>query len=664
MGFDKPNTICSIVRIIITFVWSHLIMARCWNPLKTVLLSALLIWSISARADEQPQSILQMLDYIGVDYPKTVTNRTIVNQAEYAEQVEFAGQIKQSVAILPAFPEKDAVRVQASALEALVASKEGGDKVATVATEIKAAIIRNFAVVTSPKSAPDLRAAASLFQQNCASCHGVQGKGDGPLAATLQPKPADFHDGERQAQRSIFGLYNTISVGVKGTAMSPYKTLTEDQRWALAFYVSQFSSSDAERRQGQLLWSQGKGRAQFPDLKNLVMATSRDLSQGNGDDAKILAYLRANPDSLKVGKGSPLQFSSDKLRESLESYRNGDVQGAYQIAVAAYLEGFELAEAGLATTDPKLRTTIESGMYYYRNLIKQNAPVGLVIAEHGKLQELLATAENRMQSTTISPGVGFASALGILLREGLEAVLILAAIIAFLTKTGRRDALPYIHAGWIAALLLGIATWFVASYIIDVSGASRELTEGVTALLAATILLYVSFWLLNKLHIQHWKNFIESKVRGALSGRTLWLLAAVSFIAVYREVFETVLFYETLWAQVGDEGSKAVLLGIGVGALLLVVLAWAIFRLGVRLPLRLFFGVSSGMLYILAIVFAGKGVAALQEAGKLPISVVDLPRLDLLGIYPNMQSLGLQALLVVLALGGVAYTLLTARKAK
>jgi high-affinity iron transporter len=94
------------------------------------------------------------------------------------------------------------------------------------------------------------------------------------------------------------------------------------------------------------------------------------------------------------------------------------------------------------------------------------------------------------------------------------------------------------------------------------------------------------------------------------------------------------------------------------------VLAWAIFRLGVRLPLRLFFGVSSGMLYILAIVFAGKGVAALQEAGKLPISVVDLPRLDLLGIYPNMQSLGLQALLVVLALGGVTYTLLTARRAK
>lgn len=639
-------------------------MRKCWNLLKAIFLASCLLSGSAARADDLPQSIVQMLDYIGVDYQKTVENHKVVNQAEYAEQIEFSEQIKQSVANLPAFPEKDAVRGQVSALKALVDGKESGAKVTAVATEIKAAIIRNFAVVTSPKSAPDVRAAASLFQQNCVSCHGVQGKGDGPLSATLQPRPADFQDRERQAQHSIFGLYNTISLGIKGTAMPSFKSLTEEQRWALAFYVSQFSASDTERSQGQLLWNQGKGRDQFSELRRVVMATPRDLSQQQGEDGmKILAYLRANPAVVGNGKASPIQFSVEKLQESLANYRRGDVQGAYQEAVAAYLEGFELAEAGLSTVDPKLRATIESSMYNYRNLIQQNASLQLVIAEHNKLQDLLASAEKRMQGTTISPGVGFASALGILVREGLEAILIMAAIIAFLTKTGRRDALPYIHAGWMGALLLGIATWFAASYVIDISGASRELTEGVTALLAAAILLYVSFWLLNKLHVQHWKNFIESKVRGALSGRTLWLLAAVSFIAVYREVFETVLFYETLWAQVGVEGSGMVLLGIGVGALLLIALAWAIFHLGVRLPLRLFFGLSSGMLYVLAIVFAGKGVAALQEAGKLPIDVVSFPRLDLLGIYPNMQSLGLQALLVALALGGVTYTFLVARRA-
>ncbi len=627
------------------------------NLLSIFFMMASLLLNGVVRADDQPQSIVQMLDYIGVDYQKTVKDHIVINQAEYKEQVEFSKQIKLSVTNLPDFPEKDSVQGEANTLEALVNSKESGEEIAAKATAIKTAIINNFAIATSPKSTPDVRAAAALFQQNCFACHGAQGKGDGPLAITLQPKPADFHDRERQAQRSVFGLYNTISVGVKGTAMPSFKQLTDEQRWALAFYVSQFSVSDAERSQGQVLWNQGKGRNRFPDLRAVVMATPHDLSvQQNEDGVKVLAYLRANPVMVDNGKASPIQFSIEKLNESLANYRRGDAQSAYQVAVAAYLEGFELAEAGLGAIDPKLRATIEAGMYNYRNLIKKNAALQLVVTQHDKLQSLLVIADKRMQGTTISPGVGFASAMGILLREGLEAILILAAIIAFLTKTGRRDALPYIHAGWVGALLLGVATWFVASYVIDVSGASRELTEGVTALLAAAILLYVSFWLLNKLHVQHWKQFIESKIRGALNGRTLWLLAAVSFIAVYREVFETVLFYETLWAQVGAEGSQMVLFGIGVGALLLIMLAWVIFRLGVRLPLRLFFGVSSGMLYVLAIIFAGKGVAALQEAGKLPVDAVNFPRMDLLGIYPNMQGLVLQALLVALALGGITYT--------
>ncbi|TCV79271.1 cytochrome c/FTR1 family iron permease [Sulfurirhabdus autotrophica] len=512
--------------------------------------------------------------------------------------------------------------------------------------------------MTSPKSVPDINIGKTLFQQNCISCHGVQGKGDGPLSKNLQPKPFDFHDAERQNQHSIFGFYNTISLGVAGTAMPSFKSLSDEQRWALAFYVSQFSASDTQRSKGKALWSQGIGRDKFINLKSVVMVTPSELIQPqNENNFNILTYLRENPAAVSENsKVSPIQFSAEKLRESLESYRRGHSQEAYQIAVSAYLEGFELAETGLGAVDPILRSTIEAGMFKYRNLIMQKALPQLVVTEHDNLQTLLVTADKRLQGATISPGVGFASAMGILLREGLEAILILAAIIAFLTKTGRRDALPYIHAGWVGALLLGVATWFVASYVIDISGASRELTEGVTAFLAAAILLYVSFWLLNKLHVQHWKHFIESKIRGALNGRTLWLLAVVSFIAVYREVFETVLFYETLWAQVGAAGSNMVLLGIGVGALLLVALAWAIFRLGVQLPLRLFFGVSSGMLYLLAIIFTGKGVTALQEAGKLPVDIVNFPRLDLLGIYPNIQGLGLQALLLVVALGGLTYT--------
>jgi len=124
-------------------------------------------------------------------------------------------------------------------------------------------------------------------------------------------------------------------------------------------------------------------------------------------------------------------------------------------------------------------------------------------------------------------------------------------------------------------------------------------------------------------------------------------------------VFETVLFYQTLWLQAGAGGQHMVLIGFLSAAVALVVLAWLIFKFSVRLPLRLFFAVNSALLYLLAVVFAGKGVAALQEAGKLPASSVHFPTIDVLGVYPTLQTLGLQALLVIAA---VVFVLMSRRK--
>jgi high-affinity iron transporter len=205
-----------------------------------------------------------------------------------------------------------------------------------------------------------------------------------------------------------------------------------------------------------------------------------------------------------------------------------------------------------------------------------------------------------------------------------------------------------------------VATWWVAAYVVDISGASRELTEGITALLAAAILLYVGLWLHNKLQAQRWKEFIESKVQGAFEGGTLWGIALVAFIAVYREVFETVLFYQALWLQAGRGGQHMVVVGFVVAAVALVVLSWLIFKFSVRLPLRAFFAINSVLLYALAVVFAGKGIAALQEAGQLPVTSITFPTIDLLGIYPNLQALGLQAALILVA---VAVVVLSRRKA-
>jgi high-affinity iron transporter len=208
--------------------------------------------------------------------------------------------------------------------------------------------------------------------------------------------------------------------------------------------------------------------------------------------------------------------------------------------------------------------------------------------------------------------------------------------------------LRYVHFGWIAALALGLVTWILAAHVINLSGASRELTEGFTALFATAMLIYVGFWLHNRAHAQRWQSFIHGKVQRHLSAGTTWSLAGIAFVAVYREIVETVLFYETLWLQAAPAGQGAILLGLASAALLLAVLAWAIFRLSIRLPFRLFFRLNAALLLVLAVVFAGKGITALQEAGKLPANPIHIPRIAVLGVYPTLESIGLQLALVVL----------------
>src|SRR6185295_11378283 len=156
------------------------------------------------------------------------------------------------------------------------------------------------------KSAPDLGAGAKLYRSLCAGCHGVDGTGDGAAAAKLEPAPSNFHDAERMSQRSAYGLYNAISLGVNGTAMVAFKQLSDAERWALAFYVSGFPLADA-RAQGEALWRAGKGKEIFPDLANVATLSANETKEKSGPDAVALrAFLLAHPAKLAEGKPSPI----------------------------------------------------------------------------------------------------------------------------------------------------------------------------------------------------------------------------------------------------------------------------------------------------------------------------------------------------------------------
>jgi len=604
-----------------------------------------------------------MLDYMAVDYPEFVQDGVVLDAEEYEEQVEFSEQVQSLLAQLPADPEQPDLLQQAAQLITLIQAKGPGPEVAALATQLGTNIIRIYNVEISPKRPPDLRTAASLYQSQCSACHGPQGQGDGPAGTSLDPSPSNFHERQRMDQRSLYSLYSTITLGVEGTGMSSFRMFGDEDRWALAFYVGNLGHDEADLARGAELWQSGVGHNWFPDLRSLVTATVNNVRAEHGDDAvPVLVYLRSHPERITPASETPLAHSSRRLRESLAAYRQGQAQAAQELAVSAYLDGFELVEASLDTVDKPFRMTVEAEMMRYRATLKNGEPFAVAEGQVGRLQELLAEAQRRLERTQLPASATFFSAFVILLREGLEAVLVLAAIFALLIKAGRRDAMPYVHAGWIAALVLGGITWVVASYVIVISGATREMTEGITALVAAAILLYVGFWMHRRAYADRWRTFLQDQLRDALSARTMWALALVSFLAVYREALETVLFYQALWIQAAPAYGP-VLGGLFAAAVALVVLSWLILQGSIRLPLGLFFGATSLLLALLAVIFAGKGVAALQEAGTLPIDPVNVPAIPALGVYPNLLGLALQVALILLISGVFAYTHFAAREA-
>jgi high-affinity iron transporter len=614
----------------------------------SILLLVLALPGFALATPDLPK-LVQLIDYVGVDYLGAVRDGEIINPAEYAEMRDFSVAIIDQTRQLPDHTNTAAIRTMAQQLAQLVEQRQAPELVAATSAKLRHSLIASFDVIVSPRMAPDLPRARQLFSENCAACHGLTGQADGPQARTMDPAPTDFTDTGRYSQRTLYGLYSTIGAGVADTAMRGFDELSEADRWSLAFLVGQMAVDTTTANAGKAALASKGTVSELAELKRFTITTPHEAQLAYGEDGTTaMAYLRSQPETL-FANASPLDFARNTLMASRDAYRAGNHDEAYKLAIAAYLEGFELVEHGLDSVDGELRHTIETEMTSYRNLLRNGSTVQEVDEQTTKVHNLLDQAAERLSSNTLSTGAAFASAFIILLREGLEAILVVAALAAFLIKTERKDGMIYLHAGWAGALVLGVFTWLASSYLFNFSGSNREITEGVAALIAMAVLFYVGFWMHSKTNAIQWKRFIDGSVQKALTTGTLWGLAGLSFIAVYREVFETILFYQALWVQANGPAQAMLLSGFGSAAVVLAVLSWLILRYSTRLPLRQFFSATSIFMFVLAIIFAGKGIAALQEAGKLPIDPVSFPRIDLLGIYPNLQGLAVQAGLILLA---------------
>lgn len=592
------------------------------------------------KSDKEAQMILHMLDYVSVDYGATVLLGKVLNENEFNEQVSFAEQSAKLLGGLPEHPRRAALVMEALELAHNVRAKLPPEQISAAAQQLRRSIIDIYHVPVSPKAVPALTSALALYQRECLSCHGPDGHGDGLDGKSLNPRPADFHNMARMNQRSVYGLYNTITLGVAGTAMTGYPKLSDDERWALAFLVSNMRTSTERLEQGYQFWEQRDFRGNFPDLVALTTLTSDEVAAHYGDHTRaVFDYLRTNPNALLNSRHATLLFATEQLDSVLSHYRNGDQTNAQRAAIAAYLEGFEPMELGLDSVDSQLRRDIEQEMLAIRQHIDNNAPTETLIHKIERTKVLLRQADELLRAGKLSVGSAFASSAFILLREGLEGMLLLAAIIAFVVKSGQRSALIYIHAGWGSAVLLGLLTWAAATWLVNISGASREITEGVTALIASAMLVYVGFWLHDKVNAHAWRTFMRDQVGAALEKKALWTLSLVSFFAVYREIFETVLFYQALWAQTGESAKHGLWGGMAMAILILAACGWGLFRFGIKLPLAPFFSATAILLAILAVIFAGQGIAALQEVGIIARSSVNFVSLPMLGIFPTFQTL-------------------------
>jgi high-affinity iron transporter len=461
-----------------------------------------------------------------------------------------------------------------------------------------------------PAREPSLGAGGQIYATRCAGCHGGAGHGDGSAAAGLTPPPADLTG--RTAAVAPADYYRRVTYGVPGTAMPAFDSvLSRDERWDAIAYVLTFSDTLARR-------------ASSP--------------------SNVVAFAAV--------RGS--------LDRAMDLARRGEHAAAADQVFDAYLS-FEEVEGPLRIVDAGLVSRAEARF----GALRQAAGAGAGASLERRYATVSSTVDSAEAALGASPsGWGLvAESFLLVVREGFEAILIVGAIMAVVLRTGNRALRRGVRWGVALALAASLATAALLEWMLEGSTAKREALEGGVMLAAAVVLFYVSYWLISKVDADAWQRFVRHKIERAAASGSAVALASVAFLAVYREGFETVLFYKALYVTGGAAGTALITLGLAAGVVVLAGVYVGIEKFGIRIPLRPFFAVTGATLYFLAFVFAGTGVKELQEGAVVPATLVrGAPRSEFFGIYPTVESLALQGLIVACLIAAVVRALVARRR--
>lgn len=667
----------------------------------TCLLAGLLLPENPLFAQEHPVRRVATIVSVAVEeYEKGVDARgRLISKIEFQEAVDFLADARAQATRLPG----DRAAVARAILDSIIAavSSRRMPEVVKAMEQRFAAALGSEAALELPRKAIDLAQGRALYERNCASCHGIAGLGDGAAGRAMNPRPPAIGDAAVMRDVSPATMYRIVSVGIAGTPMIGYAAaFTPEQRWNIVSYLVSLRTTPQQVAEGEGLYTQrcmqchgalGAGDGAFARaLSSLPQEISSFAWQASHTDDQlstvvrdgmagtampaanelrprqlqsVVAYLRTLP--LKTTPNGTIGAAGradaptaarqvlSLLDQALTAARNGRTSDAGDKAFDAYI-AFEPIEGLARARNPGRVAAMERLFTDFKGAVRAGD-----VRSAERLRDAIEANLPSVVELTRPTGRGieaFWQSLLIIVREGLEAILVIGAIVAFLLKTGHRERLRSIWWGVAWGVLASAATAVVLKTALAAMPASREVIEGVTMLIAVAVLFSVSYWLISKVEAAKWQQFIFEKVTTALEHGGGKALAFVAFLAVYREGAETALFYQALFNE-GTRVALPITLGILAGGVALAVLFTLFYRFGVRIPLRPLFGVTSVLLYYMAFVFMGKGMRELQEGNLVSITIIPgAPHVDALGLYPTVETLLAQIVLLALFVFALAKT--------
>jgi high-affinity iron transporter len=396
-----------------------------------------------------------------------------------------------------------------------------------------------------------------------------------------------------------------------------------------------------------------------------LFADIEGLEAGFGTYAGERRGIGEAEDPAKADVRSDIDTIRMQLDETLRLHKEGDYDGALVTSRSAYLDSYESIEIPLRPIDPDFTLDMEIKFAELRNLIQAHAPYEQVEAKVVEIRRGLDESERLVSGTGIvAPTIAFSTSFSIIFREGLESALIIGAILTYLEASRNNRFKKHVYYGIVIAIGATAVTWFIAAFIIDISGANRELIEAIAGVSAVAVLFWVSFWVLNKIETKRWIEFVKAKVWKATTTGSIMVFVLLSFFTVYREGFETVLFYQAM-LSFAKYMEWYVVAGLVLGLAVIVATAIVVRKLGKRLPLKVLFALTMGIGAYMSIAFMGNAIREFQELGYISTThlIGTVPRLDInlasmTGIHPTLETIIAQIILLAVYVVGSLYILI------